>query len=101
MSGIFALNMEEGNDNVVQASALDLPLVIFGGEGNNTIYGGQGGDTIIGHEGLVDYTNAAGTLITRLGLGFRTARPSSPASPRRPIRTSPIIRPTTSFIRPR
>ena len=62
--------MEEGDDNDVNASASTLPLIIFGGEGNNTIIGGQGGDTIFSHEGLIDYTDSAGNLITRLGLGL-------------------------------
>ena len=69
VGGIFSLNMEDGDD-YVDASASTLPLIIFGGKGSNTIKGGQGGDIIFGHEGRVDYYNATGSLITRLGLGL-------------------------------
>ena len=76
--GIFALNMEGGLNNIIQASQSELPLVLFGGEGNNTIYGGQGGDIIVGHEGLVDYADASGNVITRLGLGLNDGTVLSP-----------------------
>ncbi len=52
--GFFALNTEAGDDTV-DAHNSTLPLVIFGGEGNDNITGGQGGDIIFGDEGLVDY----------------------------------------------
>ena len=67
--GFFALNAEEGDDSV-DASPSTLPLVIFGGEGNDTIDAGQGNDVVFGDKGRVDYRDGSGKLITRLGLGL-------------------------------
>jgi Ca2+-binding RTX toxin-like protein len=67
--GFFALNTEAGDDQIL-ASSSTLPLVLFGGTGNDLIQGGQGNDIIFGDTGRVDYRNAAGKLVTRLGLGL-------------------------------
>jgi Ca2+-binding RTX toxin-like protein len=67
--GFFAVNTEAGDDRVL-AAASTLPLVIFGGQGNDEIQGGQGNDIIFGDDGRVDYRNASGRLVTRLGLGL-------------------------------
>jgi hypothetical protein len=65
--GLFALNTQEGDDNV-DASDSTLPLVIFGWDGNDAITGGQGNDIIFGDRGRVDYLKE-GTpeVVTRLG----------------------------------
>jgi Ca2+-binding RTX toxin-like protein len=52
--GSFTLNTQEGDDTVV-ASDSTLPLIIFGGDGGDTITGGQGEDIIFGDRGRVDY----------------------------------------------
>jgi Ca2+-binding RTX toxin-like protein/subtilisin-like proprotein convertase family protein len=67
--GFFALNTEAGNDHV-HASTSTLSLVIFGGAGDDWIQSGSGNDIVFGDLGRVDYRNASGTLITRLGLGL-------------------------------
>jgi Ca2+-binding RTX toxin-like protein len=67
--GFFALDTEAGDDEV-DASGSTLPLVIFGGEDSDTIRGGDGDDVILGDRGRVDYRDATGTLITRLGIGL-------------------------------
>ncbi len=67
--GLFALNTDAGNDTI-DASGSTLPLVLFGGEGNDSITGGQGNDIIFGDNGQVDYRNEQGVLVTRLGLGL-------------------------------
>jgi Ca2+-binding RTX toxin-like protein len=67
--GFFALNAEAGDDRV-EAGLSTLPLVIFSGEGNDTIDGGQGDDILFGDQGRIDYRDGFNRLITRLGLGL-------------------------------
>ena len=69
--GFFSVNGEAGNDTI-DASASTLPLVIFGGAGDDTISGGTARDIIFGDNGQVDYRDSVGTLITRLGLDLST-----------------------------
>jgi Ca2+-binding RTX toxin-like protein len=64
--GGFALDARGGNDTV-DGSASSLPLVIFGGDGDDTIYGGSGEDIIFGDRGVVDFVDEAGMIVTRLG----------------------------------
>ena len=52
------------------AAASTLPLILFGGAGDDLIESGQGDDIIFGDRGRIDYRNADGTLITRFGLGL-------------------------------
>src|SRR5205823_6320063 len=50
----FLLPLATASDNdSVDATASSLPLVIFGGQGNDTIKGGTGGDVIFGDRGRV------------------------------------------------
>jgi Ca2+-binding RTX toxin-like protein len=67
--GFFALNTEGGDDKVY-ASTSTLPLIVFGGEGDDWIEGGQGDDILFGDKGRIDYRDSIGKLITRLGLGL-------------------------------
>src|SRR5206468_3873820 len=67
--GFFALDTEAGNDTIHAASST-RNLVLFGGEGADLIEGGQGNDLIFGDRGRVDYRDASGLLVTRLGIGF-------------------------------
>ncbi|HUJ86770.1 MAG TPA: hypothetical protein VLX30_07975 [Burkholderiales bacterium] len=69
VDGPFAVDTGEGDDTV-DGSASTAPLVIFGGGGQDTILGGQGSDMIFGDRGQVDYYDAGGTLVTRLGIGL-------------------------------
>src|SRR5690606_39134756 len=74
-NGLLAVNLEEGDDTFNAAGDGSLPpatleMIVFGGEGNDTIRGGDGNDTIFGDKGQVDYRNAEGELVTRLGLGL-------------------------------
>ncbi len=55
--------------NVIDAHTSTLPLIIFGGQGTNTILGGQGGDVIFGSRGRVEYLNSQGQVVTELGNG--------------------------------
>jgi len=80
IDGFFALNTEEGDD-IVDAAASTLPLVIFGGEGNDEIHGGQADDIIFGDKGRVDYRDEEGDLITRLGLGLTERTVLDPGRP--------------------
>jgi Ca2+-binding RTX toxin-like protein len=71
----FTHSMPTGatNNNTIDASASTLPLIIFGGFGNNTIKGGQGGDIIFGTLGRVQYadTPAHTTMLAQYGYGGR------------------------------
>ena len=59
-----------GGKAFINAQASSIPLVLFGGEGNDTIQAGQGADLVFGDTGRADYRDGAGTLITRLGLSL-------------------------------
>lgn len=79
--GPFALNTEAGNDKVYAGGgtftlndgsertfeASTIPLVIFGGEGDDLIEGGIADDIIFGDRGRVDFFNEEGMIVTRLG----------------------------------
>ncbi|MCY2932455.1 MAG: calcium-binding protein, partial [Planctomycetota bacterium] len=67
--GFFSVNGEAGDDTI-DAIASTLPLVIFGGDGADTLTGGSGDDILFGDRGRVDYRDGTGKLITRLGLGL-------------------------------
>jgi Ca2+-binding RTX toxin-like protein len=41
------------DDDTVNAHASTLPLIIFGGQGKDTIHGGTGGDVVVGDRGRV------------------------------------------------
>ena len=56
--GYFALNTQGGDDKV-DASASSLPLVMFGGVGEDDITGGTGNDIIFGDDGRVQYGSQA------------------------------------------
>ena len=77
--GPLAVNLEDGND-FLDASTSTLGLIIFGGLGSDTIIGGQGADAIFGDRGVVDYYDASGNLVTRLGIGVgeRSTDPNDP-----------------------
>jgi Ca2+-binding RTX toxin-like protein len=64
--GKLAVNLQGGND-VLDASASTLGIVVFGGLGTDTITGGAGDDILFGDRGRVDYFNQAGAIVTRLG----------------------------------
>ena len=77
--GNIAVNTQGGDDEI-DASTSTLGIVAFGGLGGDTITGGVGNDILFGDEGRVDYSNADGAIVTRLGtapvpiLGFVTAQ---------------------------
>ncbi len=58
----------QGGDDIVDASAASIPLVIFGGDGADTLTGGSADDIIFGDRGRVEYVNEAGKIVTLLGL---------------------------------
>ncbi len=64
--GAFAVNTQ-GGDDVVDAEASSLGITIFGGLGSDHLTGGSGDDVIFGDRGRVDYFNADGAIVTRLG----------------------------------
>ncbi len=83
--GFFALNTMGGSfspipttavvtdNDTVNASGSTLPLVIFGGLGNDNITGGTNNDIIFGDDGRVQYFNPASpyTLLAVVGFGGR------------------------------
>jgi hypothetical protein len=97
--GLLAINLEEGH-STVDASASTTGMIIFGGEGDNTILGGLGNDIIFGGEGRVDYYDASGNLITRLGVDLNDQNvltPSGTANSSSPIDDVPYWQTESSF----
>ncbi len=85
--GFFALDVGgritkpsvETDDDTVNASTSSLPLVIFGGDGDDDITGGSGNDILFGDRGRVDYRAEDDvTLVTRLGTGAAYRTPADP-----------------------
>ncbi len=76
--GFFALNTQDGADEV-KAGASDLPLVIFGGLGNDTIIGGTADNIVFGDQGRVHY--GSGANLVRLGGGGPGDRVNPAAQP--------------------
>ncbi len=64
----FVVNGQAGGDDI-DAAGSTLPLVIFGGEGGDTIGGGNGGDLIFGDRGRIVYLDELGGISTVLGHG--------------------------------
>ena len=56
------------DDDTVDASASTLPLIIFGGQGNDDITGGKAGDIIFGDRGRVNFFDG-GNLVAAVGHG--------------------------------
>ena len=80
--GAFALDAGAGND-IVNAAGSTLPLVIFGGLGNDDITGGSGNDIIFGDRGRVDFFgeddgNGNRPIVTRLGTAPMSSRRRRP-----------------------
>src|SRR3954451_4327588 len=73
--GFFVLNTQNGDDTVRADAANSfgvastLPLVIFGGLGNDTIRSGEGNDIVVGDLGRVWYRDGTGNDVARLGGG--------------------------------
>ncbi len=51
----------------MQCSGATLPLIVFGGAGEDRIIGGDGADIIFGDRGQADFLNEDGAIVTRLG----------------------------------
>ncbi len=66
----FTLPSLGGPDNdVVDARTSTLPLVIFGGQGSDTIHGGSGGDIVLGDRGRVLWFTPGTVPVAGLGGG--------------------------------
>ncbi len=64
---LFAVNTQDGDDTV-DASTSTLPILIFGGAGNDTLTGGIAGDLIFGDNGRVQYLDGT-TVVAQIGGG--------------------------------
>jgi len=64
--GAFSLNTQAGDDRVYGQGST-LPLVVFGWTGEDEVHGGSGNDILFGDIGRVDYVDADGFVVTRLG----------------------------------
>ncbi len=62
---------DPSDDDTVRASESTLPLIIFGGLGNDDIIAGQNEDIVFGDFGRVQYLNSIGELIAVFGFGAR------------------------------
>jgi hypothetical protein len=67
--GFFALHTQGGND-MVRAAESTLPLIIFGGLGDDDIIAGQNEDVVFGDSGRVQYVHG-GNLVAVLGFAGR------------------------------
>jgi len=82
--GPVSINTQAGEDTVV-GSESGIPLIIFGGEGVDTISGGSADDIIFGDNGMVayvdedyvseEYAGEDGKIVTLLGLARRKIDP--------------------------
>jgi hypothetical protein len=70
-SPVVALTESETDDDTVRAAESTLPLIIFGGLGNDDIIAGQADDVVFGDLGRVQYLNGSGELIAVFGFGAR------------------------------
>lgn len=59
------------DDDTVRAAESSLPLIIFGGLGNDDIIAGQNEDIVFGDFGRVQYVNSSGNLVAVFGFGGR------------------------------
>jgi Ca2+-binding RTX toxin-like protein len=59
------------DNDTVRAAASTLPLIIFGGLGNDDIIAGQNEDVVFGDFGRVQYLDGSGKLIAVFGFGGR------------------------------
>src|SRR5207244_768229 len=55
------------DNDTVRGAASTLPLIVFGGQGNDDIETGSGDDIVFGDRGRVHYTDAVSRLVTLLG----------------------------------
>jgi len=75
--GFFVLNTQGPyndylaitDDDTVIGNNSTLPLVIFGGQGDDTITSGTADDIVFGDRGRVHYFDDEGELVTILGNG--------------------------------
>jgi len=65
-AGLISINTQAGDDRI-DASTSTAPLIAFGGLGADRMFGGRGNDILIGDQGQIDYIDAGGNVITRLG----------------------------------
>ncbi|MBI3896328.1 MAG: hypothetical protein HY313_10415 [Acidobacteria bacterium] len=79
--GALVLDAQGGNDTV-DGSGSTLGLVVFGGEGDDTINGGSGEDVIFGDIGRLDYIDSTGEIITRLGHSVPQSPVNAPVASR-------------------
>jgi hypothetical protein len=71
LSPVIALSGAQTDDDTVRAADSTLPLIIFGGLGNDDIIAGQNEDVVFGDLGRVQYLNSIGELIAVFGFGGR------------------------------
>lgn len=77
VSGVLTLDVNGlgGDDTIIAANGLaglGIPLIINGGDGNNTITGGDGNDTIISGPGNNVVSGGRGSDKVLLGIGTNT-----------------------------
>ncbi|MGH9783949.1 MAG: hypothetical protein ACRD88_07155, partial [Terriglobia bacterium] len=76
-SPVVDLGITESDADTVRAASSTLPLIIFGGLGDDDIIAGQNEDIVFGDLGRVQYLDDSGELIAVLGFGGRDDRVSS------------------------
>jgi len=68
-SGYVLVYGLSGNDHISADARIALPLMLFGGDGNDTLIGGAGNDILVGGDGNDQFNGGGGGNILIAGTG--------------------------------
>ncbi|MDP1792763.1 MAG: hypothetical protein Q8K63_01390, partial [Acidimicrobiales bacterium] len=94
VDGFVNVNLEEGDDTL-DGSGHDLPLVVFGNVGADSIRGGTGNDLVFGDRARVTYGDAT-TVLGNGGPGDRTDGVDNPTASMRLLDVASLTSPAVA-----